>query len=539
MAGRSGGKYRILAHLRGGDITESSLVSIEEGGGLAVLKRLKLGADAEPSVMDRFKNEAVICKMLDHPNLAKLLEAGMDEGAPVLVFEYLEGVSLARLRSRAVREAGGMPKEIALRIVAGIAQGLAHAHGLKDADGKPLQVVHRDVSPENVIVTYDGEVKLVDFGLATTAQTASKSREDRVKGNVAYMAPEQVRRDYKLDARADIFALGVILWELLTGQRFWEGMAEVDVVKKLGDETPFAGPRIVVSSLPEPLDELCADAIHKVRDERIESAEQFVERFKDVVKKTGLKATAEEVGEFVTKLFEDERTKMRALIEDARLTPEGGEAKKPLPAVGPPPTGSSNPLVDKQSDPKLRFGVATPEEEPPKRIIEIVAVPIQPSSDRRFGYIMAAAAVAVIAVGAIFAITHPAEEKKVEDLKPYEPPVRPSATASAPSETEEEEEVTIDVSVTPPQAKLTVDGVAVSNPHRRRVVPAKFQHSIRAEAEGYETRTMSTAFDKERSIEIALTPLPRTPGAPPPPPPPKPKPTAPVMPDPGKGAPSP
>lgn len=515
MASRTGGKYRILAHLRGGEATEASLVTIESkddgtGGGLAVLKRLKLGADAEPSVVERFKQEAIICKMLDHPNLAKLLEAGMDDGAPVLVFEYLEGVSLARLRSRAVRESGGMPKAIALRIVAGIAQGLAHAHGLKDQDGKPLQVVHRDVSPENVIVTYDGEVKLVDFGMATTVHSTTKSREDRVKGNVAYMAPEQVRRDFKLDARADIFALGVILWELLTGQRFWEGMAEVDVLKKLGDDTPFSGPRIVVSALPESLDRLCSDAIKKVRDERIESAEQFVEQFKEVVKKTGLKASAEEVGEFVTSLFEDERAKMRALVEEARLTPKG-EASKPLPAVGAPKEGSSNPLVDKESDPRLRFGVATPDEEPSKRIIEIVPVAIPPSSDRRFGYIMAAAAVAVIAVGAIFAITHPAEEKKVEDLKPYVPPERPTAATPSGSEDLEPEEITVDITVTPPQAKLTIDGVAVTNPHRRRVVPAKFQHSIRAEAEGYETRTMTAVFDKERSIEIALTPAKKKP----------------------------
>jgi eukaryotic-like serine/threonine-protein kinase len=514
VAGKSGGKYRILAHLRGGDVTESSLVTVEDGGELAVLKRLKLGADAEPAALERFTNEATICKLFDHPNLAKLLQAGMDEGAPVLVFEYVEGVSLARLRSRAQKSGGPMPPAIALRIVAGIAQGLAHAHGLKDADGKPLQVVHRDVSPENVIVTYDGEVKIVDFGMATTVHTAAKSREDRVKGNVAYMAPEQVRRDYKLDARADIFALGVILWELLTGQRFWDGMAEVDVLKKLGDDTPFSGPRIVVSSLPEPLDKLCADAIHKVRDERIESVEQFVEQFKDVVKKTGFKATAEEVGEFVTKLFEEERTKMRALVEEARLAAAEPEVKKPLPAVGAPKAGDSNPLVDKESDPRIRFGIATPQEEPAKRIIEIVPVEIPPSRDRRFGYVMAAAAVAVISVGAIVAITHPSEEKKVEDLKPYEPPVRPSTatTTPAPSASEAEpEEVTIDVSVTPPQAKLSVDGVPVSNPHRRRVVPAKFQHSLHAEAEGYEPRTMTVIFDKERSIELALVPAKKKP----------------------------
>lgn len=505
MTSKGGGKYRILAHLRGGDATESSLVSVEKDGGLAVLKRMKLGADAEPEIMDRFKNEAVLCKLFDHPNLSKLLEAGMDDGAPVLVFEYVEGVSLARLRSRSVREGGAMPKAIALRIVAGIAQGLMHLHNLTGQDGKPLQVVHRDVSPENVIVTYDGEVKIVDFGMATTVHTAGQSRENRVKGNVAYMAPEQAKADYKLDARADIFALGVILWELLTGKRFWEGKSEVDVLAKLGDDSPMPAPRTVVSALPEALDKLCADAIHKVRDERTESVEQFIEQFKEVVKKTGMKATAEEVGEFVTSLFEDERQKMRAIIEDARLEPKAGDAPKPLATVGAPKAGSSNPLIDKESDPKLRFGVANADGEPPKRIIEVVVAETPPSADRRFGYMMAAAAVAVLGGIAIFAFTHPGEEKKVEE-KPYEPPVRPTATTppAASSEEREPAEVTIEVRVQPPNAKLVIDGIAQSNPYFTRVVPAKFQHAIRAEAEGYETRTMTVQFDKERSIEIAL-----------------------------------
>jgi eukaryotic-like serine/threonine-protein kinase len=516
VTAKSGGKYRILAHLRGGDATESSLVSIENGtsatsGGLAVVKRLKLGADTEPEVMERFKNEAILCKLFDHPNLAKLYEAGMDDGAPVLVFEYVEGVSLARLRSRSVREGGAMPKAIALRIVAGIAQGLMHLHGLKDASGKPLQVVHRDVSPENVIVTYDGEVKIVDFGMATMASAAAQSRANRVKGNVAYMAPEQAKADYKLDARADIFALGVILWELLTGKRFWEGKSEVEVLAKLGDDSPMPGPRTVVAALPEPLDKLTSDAIHKVRDERIESVEQFIEQFKDVGKKTGMKATAEEVGEFVTSLFEDERQKMRAIIEEARLEAAGGE-KKPLAVVGPPPTSSGSSLVDKESDPRLRFGIAPADQQPAKRIIEVIVAETPPSADRRFGYMMAAAAVAVLGGIAIFAFTHPGEEKKVEE-KPYEPPVRPTATTppAVSTEVNEPSEVSIEVRVTPPQAKLVVDGIEKPNPFITRVVPAKFQHAIRAEAEGFETRTMSVQFDKERSIEIALVPAKKKP----------------------------
>ena len=137
----AGGKFRILAHLRGGETTEASLVAVESGSagaapGLAVMKRLKLGADAEPELLERFSDEARLCKRLDHPNLTKLLEAGQDEDGPVLVFEYVEGASLARLRSRALKRGSGVPLPIALHIVKELAKGLAYAHALTDEAGK-------------------------------------------------------------------------------------------------------------------------------------------------------------------------------------------------------------------------------------------------------------------------------------------------------------------------------------------------------------------------------------------------------------------
>jgi hypothetical protein len=135
-----------------------------------------------------------------------------------------------------------------------------------------------------------------------------------------------------------------------------------------------------------------------------------------------------------------------------------------------------------------------------------VSIPPPPPSDRKFAYLMAGLAVMVLGVAGIVAWRMPKEAPKVDE-KPYEPPVRPTA-ATAPSDSayKEPEEVTIDIRVTPPDARLFVDGVKVTNPHRTHVVPASFQHVIRAEADGFETRTMNVAFDKERSVEIALVP---------------------------------
>jgi serine/threonine-protein kinase len=501
-----GGKYRIIAHLRGGDATEASLVAIESGPaqdrGLGVLKRLKLGADAEPQLVQRLSDEAKLCKLLDHPNLARLLEAGEDDDGPILVFEYIEGPSLARLRSRAVRRGSGIPVPLTLRIVAELARGLAYAHDLKDEAGKPLKVVHRDVSPDSVTVTYDGHVKLSDFGMATTAASTARSRENRVKGNVAYMAPEQARADFSLDSRADIFALGVIMWELLTGRRLWEGQAEVDVLARLADEAPLPSARSVNESVPKEIDAICSQALTKVRDERYDSAADLLAALEKLMAKPELASSAEALGAFVTEHFDDERAKMRALVDEARSPSEGG-AEKELPAIGAPRPPDQSPFGDIESDPKLRIGVALPEELPSRRVIEVVQV--APSPDRRFAYLMAALVVTVLGVVAVFAIRSPPEDKKVETKGPWVAPTRPAATDPAASAYVEPEEVTIEIRVTPEEAKLFVDGVRTpSNPHRTRVVPAKFQHSIRAEAEGYETRTMSVVFDRERSIELAL-----------------------------------
>jgi eukaryotic-like serine/threonine-protein kinase len=502
---RVGGKYRIIAHLRGGDATEASLVSVESASsgeqGLAVMKHLKLGDDADAQALERFEEEGRLCKRLDHPNLPKLLEAGHDDGGPVLVFEYVEGPSLARLRSRAVKRGGGIPVPLALRIVRQIAKALSYAHELTDESGKPLKLVHRDVSPENVTVTYDGDVKLSDFGMATTAASSAKSRENRVKGNVAYMAPEQARAEFALDARADIFALGVIFWEMLTGKRLWDGLSEVDVLKRLGEDSPLPSAKSVVPELPDEVDALCTQALAKVRDERFDAATDFLEVTQKLIGNPELKASAEDLGAFVTSLFEDERTKMRAVVEESRAA----DSEKALPAIGALPAKDASPFVDAESDPNLRIGVATPEETPDKRVVEVIRV--EPSSDRRFAYLMGAVVALVLGIVAVVAMTGPKEQEKKIESKPYVAPTRPVPTAEpSASAYVEPEEVTIDIRVTPAEAKLFVDGVKANNPHHLRVVPAKFQHAIRAEMDGFETRNMSVAFDKERSIEIALVP---------------------------------
>src|SRR5262249_39000043 len=143
------------------------------GGELAVVKRLKLGADADADLLAQFADEVRVSQRLTHPNIAQTLATGEGAEGPFLVFEYLEGQKLARTRGRASRRAGGLPRPIALHIIMAVANGLAYAHAAKDENGKRLRILHRDVSPENIILTYGGETKLIDFSVAT-ATTAPK-----------------------------------------------------------------------------------------------------------------------------------------------------------------------------------------------------------------------------------------------------------------------------------------------------------------------------------------------------------------------------
>lgn len=530
------GAYQPIAHLGGGataDVSLAKKVGSSDAAGLCVIKRLKHGADADADVVAQLTEEAKLCTRLDHPNIVKTLGTGSNSDGPFIVFEYLDGQTLARIRSRCARRAGGMPRAIALNVVMNVATALAYAHGLKDDAGKPLKIVHRDVSPENIIVTYDGTTKLLDFSVAVVGPS-TKSKTNATKGNIAYMAPEQAKSALNLDERADVFAAGLVLWELLAGRRVWEGLSETDVLAKLADEAPMPSLKSVVPDIPEALDAICAQALAKIRDDRFDSSADLCTAIAKATKKLDLKTTHAEIADFMTSLFEEERTKMRATVEEALTS--NAELEGTLPRLRPrTPQSSGHQFVDVETDPKLWATARSPESDPalatgpkpaPPRIVEIVRVEEKPSRDSRFTLLVIGAVLIAFAVVAILAITTDKKTAKDDEIRAI-----PTATARptvAPTTTEsayvEPEEITIEISVMPRTATIYVDGVKKqNNPFRSKVVGGKFMHEIRAEAEGYEPRTMKFPFDHDRTMEIVLIEKKPTPGpirrAPAPPPP--------------------
>ncbi|MBS2012394.1 MAG: serine/threonine protein kinase [Deltaproteobacteria bacterium] len=248
------GKYRLILELaRGGMGNVYLAVALGPAGfnKLFVVKELKPDLLQEQGFLEMFLDEARLAARLNHPNVVQTNEVNVDGGRAFLAMEYLEGQSLVRVRSR-LTKTDRLPLDAHLRVLAEACRGLHYAHTLREFDGSPLHVVHRDVSPHNIFVTYDGQVKIVDFGVAKAVTSSHETGVGVMKGKLPYMAPEQVT-GAPMDARVDVFAMGVCLWEAVANRRMWDqtrtetilGKLITGEIPKLVDVMPDAPPQLV------------------------------------------------------------------------------------------------------------------------------------------------------------------------------------------------------------------------------------------------------------------------------------------------------
>ncbi|WP_433931517.1 protein kinase [Sorangium cellulosum] len=243
---------------------------------LVVLKRVHRHLLAQPEVLDMLRDEARIAALIRHPHVVSVedvLEAG---GELLLVMPYVEAVPLAALIAGAAGAGERLPPAVASRVVADVLAGLHAAHEARDLQGRPLEVVHRDVSPRNVLVGADGRSLLIDFGIAKAARRAAATRSGVLKGTFSYMAPEQLRGARDVDRRADLFAAGAVLHEALTGARLFDGDDEASVLLGiLADDVEAPSAR--APGVPPELDRVVLRALAQDRDERFPTAADFLE----------------------------------------------------------------------------------------------------------------------------------------------------------------------------------------------------------------------------------------------------------------------
>lgn len=268
------GKYDLLERLATGGMAELFLARSSAKHGFEktlVLKRILPAFAEQEDFIRMFMAEAQLAASLHHPNIAQVFDFGEEDGTFFFTMEYVAGRNLRQLLAAARKESASLPLGCALHIVVGVAAGLHHAHEHRDADNEPLQIVHRDVSPSNVIVTYEGNVKLVDFGIAKVAALGPATLSGSLKGKIAYMSPEQCRGEL-VDRRSDIFSLGTLLWELTTGRKLFSSNSNDLALLQKVEKAEVTPPSMVVPNYPSELEDIVLRAMSRDRDKRYKTA---------------------------------------------------------------------------------------------------------------------------------------------------------------------------------------------------------------------------------------------------------------------------
>ena len=238
--------------------------------------------------------EARLAARIHHPNVVPILEIGTSERGYYIVMEYVEGDTLGRLLARSAQSSQRLPIKVGLRVMIDMLAGLEAAHELKDDEGKPLGIVHRDISPQNVLVGVDGSARLSDFGVARATSKLSTTRTGQLKGKLAYMAPEQARAAKDIDRRADIFASGIVLWEVLACRLLFKGDGEADTLNRVLHE-PIPPVRSATPTIPAALEAVVAKALERDRAKRYSNAAEFADALERAARVVGALGTHKEV----------------------------------------------------------------------------------------------------------------------------------------------------------------------------------------------------------------------------------------------------
>jgi eukaryotic-like serine/threonine-protein kinase len=266
----------VLGPLASGGMAEVWLAKVSGPAGfdkLLVVKTIRPALAFEPAFVEMFFNEARVAALLNHPNCVQIFDVG-DEGTAYIAMEFIDGFPLGRMLKRASDRAIPIPVPIMIRILMDAAAGLSHAHALTDRQGRPVGIVHRDVSPDNILISFSGQTKVVDFGIAKAAtlqRPDGQTRSGTLKGKFGYMAPEYLLGQ-AVDGRADVFALGVVLYRVLTGAKPFTGNTDAAVTNAILHLEP-APPRTLNPGLPEALEAVVLRALCKDPVQRFESAQ--------------------------------------------------------------------------------------------------------------------------------------------------------------------------------------------------------------------------------------------------------------------------
>jgi len=329
-------KYTLIGKLGHGGMAEVNLAVVEGKGGfrkLTVIKRLHPHLAMEPGFTEMFLDEARLAARLNHPHCVQTYEVGEVNDNHFLAMEYLDGQGLERVLRISGQQSKPMPIALSARIVADALDGLSYAHELTDFDGTEMRVVHRDISPQNIFITYNGMVKLLDFGIAKAATHITVTKTGVIKGKYAYIAPEQALGQ-QVDERSDLWSMGVVLWEVLTGRRLFKSINELATLHEtLQGEIKL--PSAFRPELPTELDTICNRALQRDPNDRYQTAAEMKDELEQYLRTVDEPPGRRQIGRLMKGRFSEvikqhKRTLAECLTGSGAVSP--GTIQRLLPA---------------------------------------------------------------------------------------------------------------------------------------------------------------------------------------------------------------
>jgi eukaryotic-like serine/threonine-protein kinase len=301
------GKYRLIDRIAVGGMAEIFLAHQVDGEGLempVVIKRIRPHLSKHASFVKMFLNEARLAAQLNHPHIVQIHDLGKIGENYFIAMEYIFGRDMRKIIPKAEEMGIPFPMVYALRIASDVCAGLHYAHMKVDLYGNPLNIVHRDVTPENIFVAFDGTVKVLDFGIAKASTQVEQTRAGELKGKLSYMSPEQCHGK-PVDCRSDIFSVGVALYEWLTGFKLFTGDSDVAVMRSITEGKIYA-PSYFKADIPEPVEAILMKALEKDRERRYQTAAELRAAIDAFLSTYEFTPTPLHLSNFLRQIFNDE-----------------------------------------------------------------------------------------------------------------------------------------------------------------------------------------------------------------------------------------
>ena len=322
MMGQRLDRFELVTELASGGMGTVYLARLGGAGGFQRLYAIKVLHEhlaKHSEFIEMFLDEARLAASIHHPNVVSIVEIGASENGHYLVMDYVEGDTAAQLFLGAAQDKRKVPMRVILRITLDVLAGLHAAHERQDDEGHPLEIVHRDVSPHNILVGIDGASRITDFGIARAATRLAITRSGQLKGKLAYMAPEQARSE-AVDRRADVFAMGICLWEMLTGERLFKAEGEGETLNRVLYE-PIPTPRGVDPDIAPEIEEVCMKALTRDPDARFATAAEFADALERAARALDVLGSHREVAACVNDILgadiKERRAELRAWLGDS------------------------------------------------------------------------------------------------------------------------------------------------------------------------------------------------------------------------------